>query len=160
MIQEPRSSSSGEARRAADAAPASGAAPSGSSTPLELAFAADAAELSAVRAALREWLDRSRVRADQGVDVVLAVSEACTNAVEHGHRGDGGEIRLRVWIQDDRLRVTVADTGRWQPPAAPANTYRGRGLPVMEALMDSVTITPGSSGTVVEMATALRRAED
>ncbi|MFE9578046.1 ATP-binding protein [Nocardia sp. NPDC006044] len=135
-------------------------APSGPSTPLELVFAADAGELSAVRAALREWLEHAEIRADQGIDVVLAVSEACTNAVEHGHHGDGGVIRLRVWISDDRLRVTVADTGSWQPPTASANSYRGRGLPVMQALMDSVTIAPGSSGTVVEMETAIRRADD
>lgn len=160
MIQEPRSSSSDDAQRPIGAEPASGSAPSGSSAPLELVFAADAGELSAVRADLRAWLDRSQVRADQGVDIVLAVSEACTNAVEHGHHGDGGVIRLRVWILDDRLRVTVADTGSWQPPTASEQPYRGRGLPVMRALMDSVTITPDSSGTVVEMETAIRRGAD
>ncbi|WP_191093892.1 ATP-binding protein [Nocardia colli] len=153
MIQEPRSSSSDEAQLPGGAEP-------DPPTPLELVITADAGELSAVRAALREWLDRAQVRADQGVDIVLAVSEACTNAVEHGHQGDGGVIRLRVWILNDRLRVTVADTGRWQPPPASAQPYRGRGLPVMQALMDSVTVTPGPSGTVVEMATAIRRDAD
>ncbi len=51
--------------------------------------------------------------ADQQMDVVLAVGEACTNAVEHGHRGDGGTIRLRALIEANVLRVTVRDTGCW-----------------------------------------------
>ncbi|WP_280448742.1 ATP-binding protein [Nocardia brasiliensis] len=81
--------------------------------PLDLDFRAEPAQLPVVRNALRDWLSRSAMTADQQMDVVLAVGEACTNAVEHGHRGDGGTIRLRALIEANVLRVTVRDTGCW-----------------------------------------------
>ncbi|GAJ80211.1 hypothetical protein NBRGN_024_00770 [Nocardia brasiliensis NBRC 14402] len=125
--------------------------------PLDLDFRADAAQLPVVRNALRDWLSRSAMTADQQMDVVLAVGEACTNAVEHGHRGDGATIRLRALIAANVLRVTVRDTGRWRPPVDDPASFRGHGVAMMRALMDSVRVCPGDSGTVVEMDVRVRR---
>ncbi|PXX71375.1 anti-sigma regulatory factor (Ser/Thr protein kinase) [Nocardia tenerifensis] len=124
--------------------------------PLELTFDADATQLAPVRLALREWLGRTRFAADQSADVLLAVGEACANAIEHGHRFRAGTIRLRAWLTDDYLRVTVHDSGRWKPDDSPPNPLRGRGIPLMRALMDSIAVTPDESGTIVELGTALR----
>ncbi|MFI6217656.1 ATP-binding protein [Nocardia brasiliensis] len=125
--------------------------------PLDLDFRADAAQLPVVRNALRDWLSRSAMTADQQMDVVLAVGEACTNAVEHGHRGDGATIRLRALIAANVLRVTVRDTGCWRPPVDDPASFRGHGVAMMRALMDSVRVCPGDSGTVVEMDVRVRR---
>jgi anti-sigma regulatory factor (Ser/Thr protein kinase) len=81
-------------------------------------------------------------------DVLLAVNEACTNAIEHGHDGDGGQIRVSAAIEDGELRIDIADRGRWRPPAG-EDPMRGRGLPLMRALVRDVEVTPGRSGTVV-----------
>ncbi|KIA66056.1 hypothetical protein FG87_04410 [Nocardia vulneris] len=110
-----------------------------------------------VRNTLRDWLERSAMTADQQLDVVLAVGEACTNAVEHGHRGDGATIRLRARFEANVLRVTVRDTGRWRPPVDDPASFRGHGIALMRALMDSVRMRPGDSGTVVEMDVQVRR---
>ncbi|WP_433655143.1 ATP-binding protein [Nocardia sp. CA-128927] len=124
--------------------------------PLELSFSADAVQLATVRRALRDWLSRTRITADQCADVLLAVGEACTNAIEHGHRLDGGTIRLRSWIVGDFLQVTVSDSGCWKPNDNHADPLRGRGIPLMRALMESMRMSTNRSGTVVELGTAIR----
>ncbi|MGQ4616006.1 ATP-binding protein [Nocardia sp. R7R-8] len=120
-------------------------------TPLELDFPAEAVQLAIVRHALREWLARCGMAAAPAYDVLLAVGEACTNAVEHGHRGDGGLVRLRASIEGDELRVTVSDSGRWKHPDPHADSLRGRGMPLIRALIPEVTVTTGDTGTVVDL---------
>lgn len=53
------------------------------------------------------------------------------------------------------LRLTVADTGRWKTPQPEANAHRGRGVALMRAMMQQVTITPGPVGTTVDMHTRI-----
>ncbi|WP_442812976.1 ATP-binding protein [Streptomyces sp. NBC_01343] len=49
----------------------------------------------------------------------------------------------------------MADTGRWKAPQPERNTHRGRGMSLMRALMQQVTVTPGPSGTTVDMHTRI-----
>ena len=55
-------------------------------------------------------------------NVRLLVSELVTNAIRHGPNSDGARVRLTARLQDDTLRVEVADEGpgfeRPGPPAA------------------------------------------
>lgn len=47
-------------------------------------------------------------------DLKIAVSEACTNAVQHAYKGaDGedGEVAVRFLVYEDRLEIIVADKG-------------------------------------------------
>ncbi|MGK8522708.1 ATP-binding protein [Nocardia asteroides] len=122
-------------------------------TPLELSFPAEAVQLATVRHILQEWLIDQGMAPGPAYDVLLAVGEACTNAVEHGHRGDGGVVRLRASIDGDELRVTVSDSGRWKPPDPHADSLRGRGMPLIRALIPQVSVTTGDSGTVVDLRT-------
>ena len=48
------------------------------------------------------------------------------------------------------MHVTVADTGRWQPPRQEPGT-RGHGIPFMRTLMDEVTVSTTEHGTTVTM---------
>ncbi|MCV7366682.1 SpoIIE family protein phosphatase [Mycolicibacterium duvalii] len=125
--------------------------------PLELDIPAHVAELASSRAALREWLDRAGVGTEQSLDVLIAVGEAVANAIEHGHRDSpGGAVRLRAVALADQLHLTVADTGRWKVPAAVPSAHRGRGISLMRALMQEVTIDAQSAGTTVQMHTRIR----
>ncbi|MEU4428486.1 SpoIIE family protein phosphatase [Actinoplanes sp. NPDC024001] len=120
--------------------------------PLELDFPAEAGRLSSVRRTLRGWLDRCDLNPTMVQNVLVAAGEACANAIEHGHREHpGGRIHLRAAATAADLRLTVADSGRWKTPDAAANPYRGRGLKLMQAFMNAVTVTPGRTGTVVDM---------
>jgi anti-sigma regulatory factor (Ser/Thr protein kinase) len=53
------------------------------------------------------------------------------------------------------LTLRVTDTGQWRRVPAPGD--RGRGLPLMRAVMDSVLVEPGEGGTVVTMQRRLAR---
>ncbi len=119
--------------------------------PLELTFPPDPAQLAPVRAALRSWLSRCGLSRRAAADVLMAAGEACANAIEHGLRQAGGQIRLTADVSVTRLRLTVRDTGRWQPARRRGESYRGYGIPLMRALMNRVDIHRDKDGTTVDM---------
>ena len=128
--------------------------------------------LAALRRQLRRWLAAVGTDEDTASDVLLACGEAAANAVEHAFAGTAaepgstgpagehaftanaaraaGEFEVELRIAAGReLTLRVADTGRWR--AVPAPGDRGRGLPIMRAVMDSVEVESGENGTVVTM---------
>jgi serine phosphatase RsbU (regulator of sigma subunit)/anti-sigma regulatory factor (Ser/Thr protein kinase) len=120
--------------------------------PLQLEFPAKVSQLAPTRAALRSWLTRACVDPVQTQDMLVAVGEAVANAIEHGHRhSPEGIIRLRATVVFDQVQLTVVDTGSWKPPRPDANTHRGRGIKLMQALMNDVAIEPGGEGTIVQL---------
>ncbi|WP_016823235.1 SpoIIE family protein phosphatase [Streptomyces viridosporus] len=124
--------------------------------PLEMAFPAESSQLAPVRKALRSWLDQCELPPHTVQNILVAAGEACANAIEHGHRDTpGNPVRLRAEARVDDLRLTVADSGRWKTPQPELNTHRGRGVALMRALMQQVTITSGAAGTTVDMHTRI-----
>jgi GAF domain-containing protein/anti-sigma regulatory factor (Ser/Thr protein kinase) len=120
--------------------------------PLHIDFPADVNRLADVRTALRTWLIRAEVSPDQVHDVLIAAGEAVSNSIEHGHRDrPDGVVRLRATISADVLRLAIVDSGSWKPPRPIAQHHRGRGIKLMEALMQDVTIDPESKGTTVHL---------
>jgi anti-sigma regulatory factor (Ser/Thr protein kinase) len=88
----------------------------------------------------------------------VAAGEAVANAIEHGHRDQPGqEIRLRADVTANRLRMTVADSGRWLPPGPEPTPYRGKGIALMRAMMDDVSVDAGPAGTTVAMEVRIAR---
>jgi PAS domain S-box-containing protein len=124
--------------------------------PLEMSFPAESSQLAPVRKTLRGWLDKCDLPPATVQNILVAAGEACANAIEHGHRDAPGDtIYFRAEAYVDNLRLTIADTGRWKAPQSELNTHRGRGMGLMRALMQQVTITPGPSGTTVDMHTRI-----
>ncbi|WP_197377224.1 SpoIIE family protein phosphatase [Mycolicibacterium baixiangningiae] len=120
--------------------------------PLDMVFPARNEFLASSRGALRRWLTQAGVGADQAMNVLIAAGEAVANAIEHGHRNrPDGYVTLRATAMVDRLRVSVLDTGEWETPRTEVDTRRGRGVALMEGLMDDVTIRPGDDGTAVHL---------
>jgi len=162
-----------------------------------LVFPREALSVPVMRHVLGDTL-RGLGADDDGVaDLLLAVTEACSNVVRHGGPGQryevlasvgrggclvqvvnsGGRfdhgrlsgIRLRRGMRSAvpsgsriRRRVTrPAPLGRSQRPAGPAATddaitalpESGRGLAIMKACVDDVTLSrsPDSGGTVVSL---------
>lgn len=120
--------------------------------PLDLEFPADVAELAGSRAVLRDWLTAVGVSQEQSLDVLIAVGEALANSIEHGHRDrPDGTVRLCATALPDTVFVTIADSGTWKPRAEVPALHRGRGIALMEALMQDVTIDSQRTGTTVRM---------
>lgn len=118
--------------------------------PLALHLVADTITPSIVRDRLRSWLSALSWPQGQLDDIVLAVSEAVSNAVEHAYPTGAdlppGHVDVHAeadsggrphWMR--RVHCTVHDHGRWRPPPADDENRR-RGIPIMRACMDTVTI--------------------
>ncbi|HEY2699111.1 MAG TPA: SpoIIE family protein phosphatase [Pseudonocardiaceae bacterium] len=120
--------------------------------PLELTFPAESSRLAAVRKSLRDWLTKCELPTQTMQNALVAVGEACANAIEHGSdHTAGAAVRLRAEALVDDLHLTVSDSGSWRPPRPDEAPTRGRGLTLIRALTEDVTITRGRHGTVVDM---------
>ncbi|MFP5319987.1 MAG: SpoIIE family protein phosphatase [Acidimicrobiia bacterium] len=114
---------------------------------------AEFASVATVRQRLRAFLTACGVDDQTTDEVTLACSEAAANAVEHPVAPRHHSIEVEGSVEDDVIRVTVRDFGRWRPP--PTVSERGRGLALMGMLMD-VEVAALASGTEV----VLRRQRD
>jgi serine phosphatase RsbU (regulator of sigma subunit)/anti-sigma regulatory factor (Ser/Thr protein kinase) len=115
---------------------------------------AEKESLADVRALLRRWLHAQGATEDEAYDIVVASQEACANAVEHAYAPGGRAFEVEASYREGRVRVVVRDNGRWRPPRG---DNRGRGLPLMRALMERVDITHADAGTVVVLERRLGR---
>ncbi|GAA1849984.1 hypothetical protein GCM10009836_32160 [Pseudonocardia ailaonensis] len=157
---EPGPPGDAPAALAGSALPASGPA----AEPVPAAVAADDASCALrvpavleapriVRAGLRQWLAGVSWPQDPADEIVLAVSEAVSNAVEHaypqvGPADQGVEVDAVVEESDEgrRVRVRIRDHGAWtMRPADEEPTNRRRGLPLMTMLMEDVLVVPGGT---------------
>jgi anti-sigma regulatory factor (Ser/Thr protein kinase) len=122
---------------------------------LELTLDARPAVLGGLRCTLGRWLTAEGVLDDDVFDITLATSEAASNAIEHAYGGWEGRFCVSASLEDQRISVTVKDTGRWRV-SKPRG--RGRGLSVMRGLVDSVHVEPGERGTSVTLTKRLTEA--
>ncbi len=96
-------------------------------------------------------------------DLKIAVSEACTNAIEAHHSSEVDErVVVRCEEGDDRLEVSVEDQGEgFDPSTLPEhppvtdperlNFERGLGIPLIRTLVDEVSFVPADGGTSVQL---------
>ncbi|MEH0982597.1 ATP-binding SpoIIE family protein phosphatase [Micromonospora sp. CPCC 205556] len=78
-------------------------------------LAADPAQLSPVREALRTWLIGVGAGEPDVETVLIAAGEACANAIEHGCRfAPGTTAAVRGRLRADRLEIEVTDAGGWR----------------------------------------------
>jgi len=106
--------------------------------------------LSSTRRALHDWLLAAGADEDWIHEVLVAVSEACTNALEHAYgAGAPGVVELHATMTEGGVEVVITDRGAWKEPLDRGN--RGRGRDLMEHLMDRALIESGPEGTVVRL---------
>jgi serine/threonine-protein kinase RsbW len=102
-----------------------------------------------VRHALRGMLEDGGADTAAAADVLLAVTEACTNAVLHaGAQAVDMEVEA-CWLEDG-LEVVVRDRGQGFTPRVDSPGL-GLGLPVIAALTHRMELreTPGGGTEVV-----------
>ncbi len=119
--------------------------------PLHRDLPAAPGELAGMRRDLRAWLNTIGASPPNRDAVLVAVSEACTNSIEHsGLTRDDPPVVITAELVGDRLDVTVTDSGSWRvPDPDPGN--RGRGVMLMRALMDHVAMEHDGHGTTVRI---------
>ena len=116
-------------------------------------FPAQPSSLFDIREFIRGRSQEAALAGDAMNDLVLAVSEACANAVLHS-----GTDSIVVKWESSRgvVRVEVVDHGVFQRhvPLAVVDDRQGHGIPLMIALVDEVDIREGTEnrpGTVVRL---------
>jgi len=108
-----------------------------------------AEQLGALRLDLRAWLASAGATASEAGDVLIAVGEACANAIEHAGAAPGAPVDVRGQLVGREVVLRVRDRGTWRPVQPQAE--RGHGLRLMRVLMDDIDIASGSDGTRVEL---------
>jgi anti-sigma regulatory factor (Ser/Thr protein kinase) len=109
--------------------------------------------IGAARVLVRGWLGNLAVDEVVVADVVLAVSEACTNAVLHGYRDRPiGTFRLVGDRIGPHVRIVVSDDGCGPSPRSDSPGL-GVGLALMSTLSSSLELrsVPDGHGTVLTM---------
>jgi serine/threonine-protein kinase RsbW len=129
-------------------------------TPLELQIPANGRAPGRIRGELTRWLAARSWPDEDGEDLVLAVSEAVSNAVDHAYRGGASAkepkrlvaLIVTELIDADRRRAkaVVDDFGVWRP-APPSGGTRGRGLRMIGMMVESYSVERGGAGTRVTM---------
>jgi len=113
---------------------------------LSTRWPAEADALGGLRHLLRRWLRGHGASPDETYDITVAVQEAAANAVEHAYAPGVAAFSVDAEHRDGAITVVVSDRGSWREARG---TNRGRGLPLMHGLMESVEIVPSTDGTSV-----------
>jgi PAS domain S-box-containing protein len=124
---------------------------------LVLRLAADPAVLRGVRRRLGRMLDAAGASSQERYEVTLTVCEAAANAIEHAYGPADADFEVEVRLEDGEVLARVSDSGRWREQRPAADGTRGRGLGIIEGLMDEVEVTRSELGTTVRMRRALER---
>ncbi len=125
---------------------------------LRLCFPARADQVSRVRRDVAECARRLGWSEDETDEIVLAVGEACNNAVCYGDHPDAcvrltahptplGHLHIEIRNQGGRFTPNLARL-RLLPDAA---AVHGRGFALMDALMDEVCVFSEGDETVVRL---------
>src|SRR5204862_8161844 len=86
-------------------------------------------------------------------EIGLAVNGAAAHAIEHAYGLEQGSFELEAHMDGDEVLAIVRDFGRWRPPRG---EHRGRGLELMDRMMDATEVHRDERGTEVRLRRRLR----
>jgi anti-sigma regulatory factor (Ser/Thr protein kinase) len=126
---------------------------------LDVELSAEWVAPSIARERVEGWLRAHRWPPAQIDELVLAVSEAVSNSVEHGYgvapdavaSGETVDLRMRLEVAADgfrRVEFVVSDRGHWREPDTGAST-RGHGMLIMRSCTDELVVEGSPGGTTV-----------
>lgn len=122
----------------------------------------DRVSVPVTRHLVRSAMDEVGVEAEDADSVELAVTEACANVINHSGPGDAYDVEVAINL--DACHIRVVDVGRGfdheslRPPTmATIDAEHGRGMALMDALVDQVRFeSRPEQGTVVHLVKSLR----
>jgi anti-sigma regulatory factor (Ser/Thr protein kinase) len=117
-------------------------------------------ETMAMRRAVYVEATGAGMAPERAEELVLAASEALTNAMVHGEP----PLRALLWTEEGEMVCRIGDSGPgiadplagWLPPPYP--TQGGWGLPIARQLCDALELARDESGTAVSLYMALESA--
>jgi PAS domain S-box-containing protein len=127
------------------------------SEPLHLEVSTDPTRLRDVRRYLAGWLRRAGAGEEDVEIAQMACHEACSNAIEHGYGFGEGSFTIDARMENGKVMLEVSDSGTWIERPEGGLPHRGRGLALMNALMDAVHLSHDGDGTTVRMERGVAR---
>jgi PAS domain S-box-containing protein len=115
---------------------------------LSLTLPAEPGSLSGLRRRLTRFLHATGASEAEQYEVMLTICEAAGNAIEHAYGPGDATYEVEVALANGELVATVRDRGSWRERR---DEHRGRGLSIIEKLMDDVNVAADEEGTVVTM---------
>jgi PAS domain S-box-containing protein len=115
---------------------------------ISLTLAAEPASLAGLRRRLARFLHATGASEAEQYELTLTICEAAGNAIEHAYGPGDATFEVEVTFDGGELVATVRDTGTWREKRG---EHRGRGLNIIEELMDEVAVAADQDGTVVTM---------
>jgi serine/threonine-protein kinase RsbW len=136
-----------------------------------LMFRCETLSVPVMRRVLGDTLRGLGVDEESVYDLLLAATEACTNVLQHGGREvrgyavvtSLGAVGCQVEVADEGAGATFREQERPEPPvtAIAQLPESGRGLAVMRACVDNVTLDSSPDrGTVVTLRKHIRWSRD
>ncbi|MFZ1160799.1 SpoIIE family protein phosphatase [Mycobacterium sp.] len=110
--------------------------------------------IAEARHRLRDWLSGVDVDPQRESDMLLAIGEAVTNAIEHGSGGDPTKtVSIEAFVRGHTVTATISDAGQWSgdSSASQRSLQRGRGLTMINGLADDVKTSRTRSGTRITL---------
>jgi serine/threonine-protein kinase RsbW len=134
---------------------------------LTLCLPTDELSVPVVRHICSYSLTEVGVRADCLEDISLALTEACTNVLDHA-TDSGDAYAVQIGIDDERCTIRVKDAGigfdfdaRTREPRVEETAESGRGLELIRSLVDRVKFTSvEEEGMIVHLEKELAFDED
>jgi serine/threonine-protein kinase RsbW len=128
---------------------------------VELRIAARPENVALARLALNGVATAAGAPPEVVADLKLAVSEACTNAVQHAYAGSSADgeqrVTIRFAVRNRQLLIEVEDDGTgfeattqgsWDA-VEPGNGGLGMGLTIVRSVTDELEIESGARGSRV-----------
>ena len=109
-----------------------------------------------LRQELEAWLKRRGLAAADVMEITLACSEACANAIEHPHSVARQAVEVQGVVRANEVEVVIRDFGSWSAETATHTGTRGRGLDMIRKLMDEVAVNALEGGTQLTLRRRLK----
>lgn len=130
--------------------------------------------VAAVRVAVSSFISNLDITIDELMDIKTAVSEAVTNAIEHGYYGildDNSTVIVNMYISSndyDEIKIEIIDMGIGIDDielvttptytSKPELEHAGMGFTIMETFMDEISIDSSKdSGTTITLLKRLKK---
>lgn len=127
--------------------------------------------IAAIRVGITSFLSTLNIHFDELMDIKTALSEAVTNAIDHGYDEEDkeGKILVESYIYDyEKIQIKITDFGKGiedislaMTPAytsKPESEHAGMGFTIMESFMDEVIIDSKlNEGTTITLTKIIRK---
>jgi anti-sigma regulatory factor (Ser/Thr protein kinase) len=115
---------------------------------ITITLPAEPGSLAQLRRRLARFLHGTGASEIERYEVTLTICEAAGNAIEHAYGPGDATFEVEASFENGTLLAVVRDRGSWRERRG---THRGRGLKIIEGLMDDVEVSTEDDGTVVRM---------